>query len=217
MQHGNLGHPGLPALVAGGHLPGRSVGERLGGAGAVDFGHHTDPGLPLSVRRDDRAVGQGLRFDVGPISVDHHSLPDVLPGRPDGQGVTVRLAALFPTPLDPRLLDLEKIREIRSNAQLHHAFGGFSREVPDRDLLQDSRTQFAQPLHDQRAVRIPVRTGHPAGKQGAVRLLRLGRQRFDGLAVDGQVPAGQDPGVFMENPVRVFRMDVSVGRGNTER
>ena len=77
----------------------------------------------MAVRRDGHPVRQGLRRDVGSGGLDDDALPDVLPDGPDGQRVAVRLAGFVPAPLDPCLFHLEKIREIRLNAQGDHAFG----------------------------------------------------------------------------------------------
>ena len=153
---------------------------------------------------------------VGAAGVDDDPLAGILPRGPDRQRTIVRLPGFVPVPEDARLLDLEQIGEIRFDAERDHAFDRIQRIVPDRNLLCDADAHLAQPLHKQRAVRIPVRTGNTARKQRPVGFLRFRRQRLQQLAVDGQAPAGQDARVLEEDPVRQLGLDVPVRQGDAE-
>ena len=165
----------------------------------------------MPVRRDGHPVREGLRRDVRSGGLDNDAFPDVLPGGPDGERAAVRLAGFVPPPLDPCLLHLEKVREVRLNPQGDDAFGRLQREVADGDLLLDAGAHFPQPLHDQRAVRVAVGAGNPADKERPVRRLRLGGQRLKRLAINRQSPARQNPGIAHEETMRMIGTDVSVG------
>ena len=58
--------------------------------------------------------------------------------------------------------------------------------------------------------------GNTAGEQRPVEFLRFRRQRLQQLAVDGEVPAGQDARVLEEDPVREFGLDVTIRQRDAE-
>ncbi|KRE65641.1 hypothetical protein ASG92_16780 [Arthrobacter sp. Soil736] len=158
----------------------------------------------MSVRRDNGAVRQGLRCDVGAAGRHDDALPDVLPGGPDGQRVAIRFAGFVPAPLDARVLHLEEVREVSLGPKGNDALGRGRRVVLDRDLLQDSGTHLAESFDDQGAVRLPVCAGNTACKQGAIRFLRLRGQRLqllpltvrfhrDRMRVSSRTPRGAIP------------------------
>jgi hypothetical protein len=170
----------------------------------------------LAVRRHGYLVRQAVGSNVSSRCLDKNALPDILPGGPDGQRITLRLPGLLPPPLDPRLLHLEEIRKICLNVDGDQAFGRLHRVIADGNLLLDAGANFAQPFHDQGAVRIAICSGDATGEQCPVGFLRLRSQRLEGKAVHGQAPAGQDTGIKVEDAMRMFGMDVSVGQGDAE-
>jgi hypothetical protein len=109
-------------------------------------------------------------------------------------------------------LDLEQVREIRFSPYGKNTFDRFDSMVAHRDLFLDAGSYFTEPLHNHGTVGVPVPAGRPAGKQGPVWLLRLRRERFQGVAVEGDDPAGQNACVLEEDPMGKFGMDVSIGR-----
>lgn len=214
LQAGDLGHPFLPATIAGRQLPAGRMGERR--PCTVEGGDDAHAGAPAAGSWNLGREAQRPGSCAGALGPDHDALPDTLPLSADLQGIASRDAGFRPLPGYSGFLHFKEVREIRFGSQQDPALCRPLGVIPDGDLFQDSCPDFPQAFHQQRAVRVPVRTWYPACEQGAVRFPGFSCQGFDRLAVDGQLPSGEYPGVQMEDAVGKFGVDVPVGRGNAE-
>ena len=103
--------------------------------------------------------------------------------------------------LDPARLHLEQTGHVGGDLYVDHASGRFVGQVAQGQILAKAPADIAVPDHEQSALH-PSGTGAgPAEERRVVRLAREHAERLDRAVVHPQLPARQQPGVGVVDPL----------------
>ena len=208
--HGRIGEPPLPQPLRGDGALHRLAARVTGGClHAVERGVDLQAARPLPPSGDDDIDGQRPVHPRRPaVAVDPGAADVVPPLALEPEPVDTGLERMLAPSLDPALLDLEQVGEVRPDRDRDGARRGLARQVPQDDVLPHPVPDVATAQHQERAVRAS-RPGLRAGNEGRGEGLGLHRgQGLRRLVVDQELPPRQEPGVLEEQAVRLVRGDV---------
>ena len=135
---------------------------------------------------------------------------------PEPVGVRQRGRGVRPV-RDAVLLDLEDVGEVRVHEQRHRAGDGLAAQVVQLEHLAQAVSHGPPSQHEQGAVRLPLRRRAPADERRGERLWPGDGESLDGVAVDAQLPPGQEPGVADEQAFGRAGVQVPVRLADGER